>query len=166
MTAAPSVDERALLEQAPDGVIFADLDGTVQYWNPAAERIFGISAEKALGANLDIIIPEQFRAAHWAGFERATTTGEMKYPGGQALPTKALHGDGHEFYVELSFGVVHGADGKIVGAMAQAREITERFNRDREARRRLRDLEQQVKDLQAAATAEAEEDQAPAAGAR
>jgi signal transduction histidine kinase len=46
--------------------------------------------------------------------------------------------------VELSFAIILNDEGEAVGALAQARDITERFNRDRESRRRLRELEAQV----------------------
>jgi PAS domain S-box-containing protein len=49
--------------------------------------------------------------------------------------------DGTQIYVELSFGIVHGPDGAVIGAMAEARDITERFERDKLTRRRLRELE-------------------------
>ena len=56
-----------LVEQAPDAVIFADREGTIREWNPAAERIFGYSRDEAVGQSLDIIVPERFREAHWRG---------------------------------------------------------------------------------------------------
>jgi len=143
MAGRPDVNEQLLLEQAPDAVVYADRDGNIQYWNPAAERIFGFHPSDAVGANLDIIIPEQFREAHWIGFERALAAGQTKYTG-QALPTRALHQDGHEFYVELSFSIIRASDDVVLGALAHARDITERFMRDREMRRRLRELEQAV----------------------
>ncbi len=139
MTQQTAPDPRLLAEQAPDGVIFSDPNGTITYWNAAAERIFGFAAADALGANLDIIIPEQFRDAHWRGFERALETAETKYAG-QSLPTRALCADGEERYVELSFAIVKDADGAILGALAHARDIDERFKRDRDLRRELRAL--------------------------
>lgn len=138
-----TVSPTALFEQAPDGVIFANRDGIIVSWNAAAERIFGFSTDAAVGSNLDIIVPEQFREAHWTGFERALAAGHTKYVG-QALPTKALHAEGHEFYVELSFSIVHDEDRAVLGALAHARDITERFTRDRESRRRLRELEREL----------------------
>lgn len=145
MTTTSTEVASMLLNQAPDAVIFADLEGNVQYWNAAAERIFGFSTTDATGANLDIIVPEKFREAHWTGFERAIAARETKYVG-QALPTRALHADGHEFYVELSFAIVLDASGDALGALAHARDITERFNKDRDTRRRLRELEQLLAD--------------------
>ena len=46
-------------------------------------------------------------------------------------------------YVELSFAIVKDSEGRVLGALATARDITERFNRDRDMRRKLRELEQQ-----------------------
>ena len=143
MDATAQVDANALLDQNPDGVIFADAGGVIRYWNAAAERIFGYLTADAVGQNLDIIIPESFRVRHWAGYERALAAGETKYRG-QSLPTKAQKADGSEFYVELSFEIVKDASGAVIGAMATARDITERFERDREMRRELRELKERA----------------------
>jgi PAS domain S-box-containing protein len=137
-TLAP--DGSMLVEQAPDGLIFADRDGVIRVWNAAASRIFGFTPDEAIGKDLNIIIPESLRDAHWQGYDRALAAGETKYRG-QALPTKAVRADGTHIYVELSFEIVHGGDGAVLGAMAMARDITERFQRDRAIRRRLRELE-------------------------
>jgi PAS domain S-box-containing protein len=133
-----------LVEQAPDAVIFAGKDGLIEEWNTAAAQMFGHSAEDVLGKSLDIIIPEQFREAHWKGFDRALGDGDTKYRG-KALPTRAIKANGDVFYVELSFAIVHDASGAVIGALAHARDITERFEQDRANRRRLRELEEQAK---------------------
>jgi PAS domain S-box-containing protein len=143
MDTTAQVDTQALLDQNPDAVVFADTAGVIRYWNAAAERIFGFTAGDALGSNLDIIIPEPFRQRHWAGYERALAAGETKYRG-QSLPTKAQKADGTEFYVELSFEIVQADNGTVVGAMATARDITERFERERETRRELRELKERA----------------------
>jgi PAS domain S-box-containing protein len=140
MSAEPYVDVSLLVEQSPDAMIFADREGKVRAWNAAAERIFGFASADAIGERLDIIIPESLREAHWQGYERALAAGDTKYRG-QSLPTKAVRNDGSTIYVELSFAIVHGRDGAVIGALANARDITERFERDRAMRRRLRELE-------------------------
>ena len=142
MESVTHVESSLLIEQSPDAVIFADRDGTIRTWNAAAERIFGFRSAVALGQNLDIIIPERFRQAHWTGFERAMGEAKTKYVG-QSLPTRALRADGTQFYVELGFAIVV-ADGKAVGALATARDITERFEKERADRARLKELEAQV----------------------
>lgn len=135
-----------LVEQAPDAVIFAGPDGNIQVWNSAAAEMFGYSEAEAMGKNLDIIIPEQFRDAHWKGFDRALKAGESKYRG-QSLPTRAMNAKGEPFYVELSFAIVHGRDGAVIGALAHARDINDRFEKDRASRRRMRELEEELKAL-------------------
>ena len=71
----------AILEQIADAVIFEDTTGTIRRWNRAATALFGYSAEEALGQKLDLIIPEDLRAAHWRGFESTMTTGVMRLQG-------------------------------------------------------------------------------------
>jgi len=134
---------RLLLDQAPDAVIFAGPDGLIQEWNAAAEALFGHAASDAIGQSLDLIVPERFREAHWRGFERALGEGDTKYRG-QALPTRSMRKDGTDFYVELTFAIVHDTDGKVIGALAHARDITERWTHDREQRQRLRELEERL----------------------
>ena len=135
--------EGLLLEQAPDAVIFAGPDGIISVWNEAATAIFGYSREEAIGKRLDIIVPEQFREAHWKGFEAALAAGDTKYRG-KSLPTRAVKADGETLYVELSFAIIRAADGAVLGAVAHARDINERFEQDRASRRRPRDLEAEL----------------------
>lgn len=129
-----------LLEQSPDGVVFADKAGVIRVWNAAAERIFGFAASEALGANLNIIIPESLRDAHWRGYERALAMRTTKYTG-RALPTRAIRSNGARIYVELSFAIIIGENGDVLGALAHARDITERFEKERADRKRLQELE-------------------------
>ncbi len=134
-----------LIEQSPDATIFADTDGVIRLWNAAATRVFGYEEEAALGASLDIIIPERFRDAHWHGFNRAINNGVGKHVG-EALPTRAVRSDGEAIYVEMSFAVVTGASGTSLGALAHARDITERFEKERADRKRLQALEAALAD--------------------
>ena len=141
-----ALDVTALLEQSPDAVIYADADGVIRVWNAGAAQIFGHEAAAALGKSLDLIIPEDFRERHWAGWERAAADGVTKYVG-QSLPTRAMHANGEPFMVELSFAVALDADGNAAGAIATARDITERWDTDRANRRKLRELEAELEEL-------------------
>jgi PAS domain S-box-containing protein len=131
---------RLLQDQAPDAIIFADVDGRIVEWNTAAEAVFGYPSGEAVGQSLDLIIPERFREAHWAGFHRALAEGETKYVG-KSLPTRSMRKDGQDIYVELTFAIVKASDGAVLGALAHARDISERWAREREQRQRLRELE-------------------------
>jgi len=64
-------------------VVFADADGVIRFWSPGAERLFGWPASEAIGQSLDLIVPEKFRAKHWAGFRRAVETGAARNSGGR-----------------------------------------------------------------------------------
>lgn len=130
-----------LVEQSPDAIVFADTAGAIRVWNAAAERVFGFAGRDALGKNLDIIVPERFREAHWRGFERALAEGVTKYVG-RSLPTRSMRSDGTQIYVELSFAIILDANGVALGALAHARDITERFEKERTERKRLQELEQ------------------------
>jgi PAS domain S-box-containing protein len=137
-----------LIQQAPDAVIFADLKGTIREWNPAATRIFDHSPEEAIGQNLDVIVPERFREAHWRGYERALSEGKTKYSG-QALPTRSVRKDGSTIYVELTFAIIHNPSGAVIGALAQVRDISDRWAQEREQRQHLQELEQRLRDVAA-----------------
>jgi PAS domain S-box-containing protein len=135
-----------LFEQAPGGIIFADRDGVIRAWNAAAERIFGFRREHAVGQSLDLIIPEQFREAHWRGYRRAIEEASTKYEG-RHMPTRSHRADGSTLYVELSFSIVT-EGGRAIGALAHVRDITERFQRERENRKRMQELERRLEALQ------------------
>ncbi len=113
------------LEQAADAIIGSDATGKIAAWTAAAAKLFGLPASEALGRSLDIIIPERLREAHWAGFRKAMESGALRLAGTPTL-TRALHPSGRRLYVEMSFAVVRASDGKVLGAVAVARDATER----------------------------------------
>jgi len=124
-----------ILDQVADAVIFADRSGTIIRWNRASVTLFGYSQQEAIGANLDLIIPEHLRAAHWKGFEAAMANGALKLQGRPTL-TRAQHRSGRKLYVELTFALVKGsADGEAIGSVAMARDVTERVEKERAAKR-------------------------------
>src|SRR5262249_16875563 len=124
-----------IVDQVADALICANRSGTIIRWNQAAAVLFGYSAGEALGQSLDLIIPEHLRAAHWSAFDVAMTQGATKLQGRPTL-TRALHKSGRRLYVEMSFAVIKGDTGsEVVGAVAVARDVTERVERERAARR-------------------------------
>jgi len=123
-----------IIDQASDALIYADRAGRIERWNQAACRLFGYSAAEALGASLDLIIPEYLRAAHWAGFNAAIDSGQTRLHGHPAL-TRAMHKDGRKLYVEMTFALVKDGGGAAVGSVAMARDVTVRVEKERAARR-------------------------------
>jgi PAS domain S-box-containing protein len=137
---------QALIDQLADAVIFADHEGLIQVWNAGAEAIFGYPADRVLGQRLDVLIPDRLRSAHWAAFDAALGTGQMKYGRG-SMTTRSIHQDGSDLYVDLSFALVKDGAGHVLGSVAVARDITSRFRAEKESRKRLAELEAQVKAL-------------------
>ena len=116
---------RPIIEQIADAIIYSDSEGIIRVWNAAAMEIFGYTKDEAIGQSLDLIIPERLRAAHWAGFNRAMERG-MTQHAGRATVTRALTRDGGSVFVEMSFAVVTDGDGKAMGSVAMARDVTKR----------------------------------------
>jgi PAS domain S-box-containing protein len=123
--------EALIVEQTVEAVIYADLDGLVRVWNPAAAALFGFSAEEAIGASLDLIVPERLRAAHWNGYRAAIASGRTRL-GGRPTRTKGLHRDGSTRYVEMSFSLVKDGE-RVIGSVAIARDVTEKHLKARQA---------------------------------
>ena len=129
-----------ILTLAPDAIMFADRDGIIRLWNQGAERIFGCSAEQAIGQSLDLIIPEKLRERHWEGYHKTMATGETRY-GTEMLAVPAFHQNGSRMSTEFSIVLLQDDDGKPLGVAAIMRDITERRNQEKELRDRLAELE-------------------------
>ncbi|MBO0738373.1 MAG: PAS domain S-box protein, partial [Alphaproteobacteria bacterium] len=84
---------RILAQETPDAVIYADADGVIRFWNTGAQRIFGFSEPEATGRSIDMIIPENLRTRHWAGFNETMRTGSTRYGAGDILAVPALRKD-------------------------------------------------------------------------
>ena len=120
---------KAIVEQMAEALIFATVDGKIALWNRGASLLFGFDRDEAIGQSLDLIIPPHLRNAHWAGFDAAIHTGQLKLNGKPTL-TRALHKTGRKLYVEMSFALVE-ADQGVLGSVAVARDVTERIERER-----------------------------------
>jgi PAS domain S-box-containing protein len=129
----PSELDAQILNDVADALIYSDRSGTITRWNRASTALFGFTADEALGQNLDLIIPEHLRAAHWKGFDAALTSGTMKLAGKPTL-TRALHKSGRKLYIEMTFALVWDKDGAVQGSVAMARDVTERVERERAAK--------------------------------
>jgi PAS domain S-box-containing protein len=138
----------AILETVSDAIIAADAGGFISFWNPGAVRIFGFTAEEAVGSSLDLIIPESLRARHWAGYNRLMATGESRYGQGDLLSVPGLTKDGRRISVEFTIVLLNDERRKPVGTAAILRDVTKRFEEARELRRQLTESRDRgVKDL-------------------
>lgn len=131
---------RRIVEEMPEAVIFADRQGVVRLWNRGAETIFGYSAAEATGQSLDLIIPERFRARHWDGYRHVMATGVTSY-GQRLLAVPAMRKDGQRISIEFSIALLKDGRGDVTGALAVVRDVTARWQAERERNARLAALE-------------------------
>lgn len=134
------IDCEALLRDAGDGVVVAGTDGTILFWNRAAERIFGHTQEEALGRSLDLIVPERFRERHWRGYREVMRTGRTRY-GADVLRVPATGRDGDTISIAFTVTLLFAPGGKVQAIAALIRDETSRWREERELRRRLAELE-------------------------
>ncbi len=141
----------ALVHSVGDAVVVCDAAGKIIFWNGAAERMFGFTQAEALGNSLDIIIPERMRGRHWDGYHKSMETGETKY-GNDVLRVPAIGKAGKTLSIAFTVAMLHGPDGKVAAIASVMRDETERFNQDRALRKRVQELEAQLRAKEASAT--------------
>ena len=129
-----------LVEAIGDAIVVSDANGAIDLWNPAAERLFGITQAEALGNSLDLIIPERLRHRHWAGYRKTMASGETRYAH-DVLSVPALHKDGRALSIAFTVGLLYGPQREVTGIVAVIRDETTRFAEERNLRKRVAELE-------------------------
>ena len=114
----------AMLESALDAIVSMDHEGRIADFNPAAEGMFGLPQEEAVGRLVEeVLVPPRYRQRHRAGLDSYLATGEGPILG-KRTEFSALRADGSEFPVELTVDRV-----KVPGPplfIAYVRDLTER----------------------------------------
>lgn len=124
-----------LLNSPAEAIVYSDREGLIRFWNAGAERVFGFTAEEALGQSLDIIIPERQRQRHWEGYEEVMKTGVSRYGSGDLLSVPALRKDGSRISVEFTIVPLKDADGAMLGMASVMRDVSARFEELKTLRR-------------------------------
>ncbi|SDM13003.1 PAS domain S-box-containing protein [Oryzisolibacter propanilivorax] len=102
---ASELRQRAVLETAVDGVVLIDGHGTVQSFNPAAERLFGYAAHEVVGRNVNMLMPEPHRGAHDGYLDTHLRTGRRSIIG-SGREVEGRHKDGTLLPLRLAVGRV------------------------------------------------------------
>jgi two-component system sensor kinase FixL len=122
---------RAVIESAVDGIILIDGHGLIEFFNPAAERLFDYAAEEVLGRNVSMLMPSPYAVEHDRYLERYQATHQAHVIGlGRELLGRRK--DGTTFPLHLSVGEV-----KLEGETRFAgivRDLTERVNLEKRLR--------------------------------
>ncbi|NYH20002.1 PAS domain-containing protein [Paraburkholderia bryophila] len=134
------IDFQQLANAIGDAIVISDARGSIEFWNPAAERMFGFTQEEAIGHSLDLIIPERLRGRHWDGYHKTMASGETRY-GNDVLRVPAMHKDGRALSIAFTVALLHSPQNELSGIVAVIRDETARFQEDRLMRKRLAELE-------------------------
>ncbi|HEX5757166.1 MAG TPA: PAS domain S-box protein, partial [Arenimonas sp.] len=131
---------RALIASAQDAVVIMDTQGLVVDWNPCAERMFGWTADEAIGARLsELIVPPHLRAQHEKGLRRYVET-RQGHIIGRSVELTAVSRGGHEIPIELSLWPLESGGDLLFGAFIHdiySRKAAERALREQEEKYRL-----------------------------
>ncbi len=122
----------ALLELIPDAVLYVDLEGRIRTWSGGAERMYGWTAEEAIGRRLDELMVGECERGDLATALRPPATGYLDVEGPR------LRKDGSTFWVQVRVRLMHDADGNPAGVLGVSRDITALHNvreQEREAQR-------------------------------
>ncbi|MBH5403044.1 PAS domain S-box protein [Bradyrhizobium sp. CNPSo 4010] len=124
----------AAVESSDDAIVMQTLDAIITGWNPAAERLYGYTAEEAIGKPTSIIVPPD-RREHGKDYLRRIARGEPI----ERFETVRLRKDGTPVEISLGLSPIKGPSGEIIGASGSARSLTE-------ARRAERALQHQLEE--------------------
>ncbi|UIK05176.1 PAS domain S-box protein [Neorhizobium galegae] len=113
-----------IVASAMDGIITIDDEQRVILFNPAAERMFGLPANEALGQHISRFMPERYRPTHAAHIHRFAETGVTTRQMGSLGAISGLRADGKEFPIEASISQVEVGGERL--ATVILRDITER----------------------------------------
>jgi PAS domain S-box-containing protein len=120
---------RSIVESAVDAIIVIDDRGTVQAFNPSAERLFGYRLSEVLGQNVKMLMPSPDREQHDGYIRRYLATGEQKIIGiGREVTARKK--DGTRFPVHLSVGeMVSGGKRSFTGILHDLSDRVQLENR-------------------------------------
>lgn len=114
-----------IVDSAMDAIITIDEQQQIILFNPAAERMFGVSKTEALGEPISKLIPHRFRNGHDEHIERFRQTGVTGRRMGALGAISGLRADGEEFPIEASISQVDVEGARL--ATVILRDITERI---------------------------------------
>ena len=125
----------SIVESSNDAIISKSLEGIIQSWNAAAERLFGYTAEQAVGRHISLVIPT----------ERIAEEDQIiaKLRAGQRIEhfeTERVRSNGERLTVSLTISPIKDGSGNVIGASKIVRDVSERKRAESDLRRLATDL--------------------------
>ena len=138
----------SIVESSDDAIVSKNLDGIITSWNRGAARIFGYTADEAIGQPITIVIPQDRQNE-----ERAILTRLRRGEHIDHFETVRQNKHGSLIVVSLTVSPVKNAEGKIVGASKIARDITAQKRSQEQIATLAREAEHRSKNLLASVQA-------------
>jgi len=132
----------SIVESSDDAIVSKDLNGVIINWNKSAERIFGYTAEEAVGKPITILIPPDRLDEEPAILERIRRGERVEH-----FETVRMRKHGSRVDISLTISPVKNAEGKIIGASKIARDITERKRSEAQIAILAREAEHRAKNV-------------------
>ena len=116
----------AVIASSDDAIITKDLTGRITTWNDGAARIFGYTAEEAVGQYITMLIPKDRHGEEESILQRLRQ-------GQRVLPFETVRIDkaGRLLDISVTPSPIHDPSGRVIGASKIARDITHRVRRER-----------------------------------
>ena len=128
----------AIVNSSDDAIISKNLDGAITSWNYGAERMFGYTAQEAVGRRIAMIIPPDRLDEEARILERLKAGERIEH-----YETVRVRKDGRNLDISLTISPLKDGAGSVIGASKVARDITDR----KQAERDLRESQERLRNL-------------------
>ena len=126
---------QGIVESSDDAIISKRLDGIITSWNPGAQKLFGFTAQEAIGKPMQIVIPQERVHEESEILERIARGDSVDH-----FETVRARADGTRIDISATISPVRDAQGRVIGASKIARDITEQKAQERKLRAHLERL--------------------------
>jgi len=137
----------AIVESSDDAILAKDLNGKIVSWNRGAERLFGYTAEEAIGQPVLMLIPADRQNEEPEILARVRLGDRIEH-----YETIRRRKDGSLVEISLSVSPIKNRQGRVIGASKIARDITERRRAEEQQHLLIREMDHRVKNLFSLAT--------------
>jgi PAS domain S-box-containing protein len=131
-----------IVESSDDAIVSKNLDGIIMSWNRGAERIFGYTADEAIGQPITMVIPADRQSEEREILSRLRRGERIDH-----FETVRQRKDGNLVVVSLTVSPVKNSEGKIIGASKIARDITQQKRSQDQIAMLAREAEHRSKNL-------------------
>ena len=131
---------RRIVEKSPDAVVFGDSQGIIRIWNAGAEQTSASARRRRWASRWTSSSPSASGAGTGTATTRSWPAASAATAPGDLLAVPAVTKDGRTISIEFTIQMLKGPSGEILGPVAVIRDVTKRFQREKEMARRIKEL--------------------------